>query len=215
VTPDFNIEALAWAKGQGLLPVIIQHAESGVVLMTGYVDREALREMLGRGEVVLYSRTRQRLWVKGETSGHRISVERIVADCDQDALLVLGRPSGPACHTGAASCFKDAGPAAAGLAFLAQLERIVAERSTRPREGSYTAGLLAQGTRRIAQKVGEEALEVALAASGTREELVAESADLLFHLMVLLRYRDIELKDVAQMLEVRHCERARDADQMR
>jgi phosphoribosyl-ATP pyrophosphohydrolase/phosphoribosyl-AMP cyclohydrolase len=198
---------LAWDKGQGLLPAIVQHADSGTVLMTGCVNREALALMLERREVVLYSRSRGRLWLKGETSGHRIAVERVVHDCDQDALLVLGRPNGPVCHTGAAACFPDAEPAAASLAFLTELERIVAARLVAPRSGSYTAALMAGGVRRIGQKVGEEAIEVALAAGGAREELVSEAADLLFHLMVLLKARGLELSDVARALRVRHEER--------
>ena len=198
---------LAWDKGQGLLPAIVQHADSGTVLMTGYVNREALALMLERREVVLYSRSRGRLWLKGETSGHRIAVERVVHDCDQDALLVLGRPDGPVCHTGAAACFPDAQPAVASLAFLTELERIVAARLVAPRSGSYTAALMAGGVRRIAQKVGEEAIEVALAANGTPEELVSEAADLLFHLIVLLKARDLELSHVARALRVRHEER--------
>ena len=200
----WTADELAWEKGRGLLPAIVQHADSGTVLMTGYVNREALALMLERREVVLYSRSRGRLWVKGETSGHRIAVERIVSDCDQDALLVLGRPAGVVCHTGAATCFADAEPAAARLAFLTQLESLVAERLVEPRPGSYTSALAAEGTRRIAQKVGEEALEVALAASASKEELVSETADLLFHLLVLLKARGLELSDIARALRVRH-----------
>ena len=201
--PDRDIEQLAWDKGQGLLPALIQHADSGIVLMTGYVNREALALMLERREVVLFSRTRQRLWIKGETSGNRIAVERVVPDCDRDALLVLGRPAGPVCHTGAASCFPEAEPAVGKLAFLTELENIVTERLIDARPESYTAGLAAQGLRRIAQKVGEEAVEVALAASATKEELVSETADLLFHVMLLLRARGLELADVARALRAR------------
>ena len=203
----WSADDLAWAKGQGLLPAIIQHADSGTVLMTGYVNREALALMLERREVVLYSRSRGRLWVKGETSGQRIAVERIVPDCDRDALLVLGRPVGPVCHTGAAGCFAEAEPAAAKLAFLAELESIVAKRLLEPRPGSYTAALAAEGTRRIAQKVGEEAVEVALAASESQEELLSETADLLYHLMVLLKARGLALADIARALHSRHEER--------
>jgi phosphoribosyl-ATP pyrophosphohydrolase/phosphoribosyl-AMP cyclohydrolase len=165
--------------------------------------------MLERREVVLYSRSRGRLWLKGETSGHRIAVERVVHDCDQDALLVLGRPNGPVCHTGAAACFPDAEPAAASLAFLTELEAIVAARLAAPPAGSYIAALAGEGTRRMAQKVGEEAVEVALAADGTREELVSETADLLFHLMVLLKARGLALADIARVLRARHEEASR------
>jgi phosphoribosyl-AMP cyclohydrolase / phosphoribosyl-ATP pyrophosphohydrolase len=198
------IEELDWAKGGGLLPVIIQDAASGVVLMTGYVNKDALTLMWDRREVVLWSRTRQCLWVKGETSGNRIAVERIIFDCDRDALLVLGRPSGPSCHTGSASCFPEAAPDASSLTFLTSLEQIITERLARPQTGSYTARLAAGGLRRMAQKVGEEGLEVALAATGPKSELVAESADLVFHLMVLLNSRDIRLADVTTLLAARH-----------
>ena len=197
------IEDLDWAKGDGLLPAIIQDAGSGVVLMTGYVNREALVAMEEQRQVVLWSRTRQRLWLKGETSGNRIAVERIVADCDRDAILVLGRASGPTCHTGQQSCFPEATPEVAALSFLATLDKIIAARLESPLPGSYTAALVASGVRRLAQKVGEEGLEVALAAGAAEEELVAESADLLFHLMVLLRTRNLGLREVTRILESR------------
>ena len=206
MTPD-EIDSLDWKKGDGLLPAIVQDAGSGTVLMTGFVSAEALRLMLERREVVLFSRTRQRLWVKGETSGHRISVERIVPDCDRDALLVLGRPSGPACHTGEQTCFEDSEPQAASLAFLATLEQIITERLVAPRAGSYTAKLAASGLRRIAQKVAEEGLEVALASNCPEAELISEAADLLFHLIVLLRTRHLGLAQVVNALDSRHAER--------
>ncbi len=201
---SLDIEGLNWEKGSGLLPVIIQHADQGTVLMTGFVNQEALALMLEQGEVALYSRTRRRLWVKGETSGQRIAVQEIVPDCDRDALLVLGLPIGAVCHTGARTCFADVEPRAASLSFLVDLERIVAERVGEPREGSYTASLVAQGPRRIAQKVGEEALEVVLAATGTQEEILGEAADLLFHLIVLLETRRVGLADVVRVLQTRH-----------
>jgi phosphoribosyl-ATP pyrophosphohydrolase/phosphoribosyl-AMP cyclohydrolase len=203
MTPAY-IDGLDWGKGAGLLPAIIQDAGTGVVLMTGYVNREALVHMEERREVVLWSRTRQCLWLKGETSGNRIAVERIIADCDRDALLVLGRPSGPACHTGQGSCFAGAVPETASLSFLAALEQIIAGRLQSPRPDSYTAKLVASGVRRLAQKVGEEGLEVALAAGASQEELVSESADLLFHLMVLLSTRSIGLREVVSTLQSRH-----------
>lgn len=203
MNPD-DVDGLDWDKGQGLLPAIIQHAGTGTVLMTGYVNREALRLMLQRREVVLYSRTRARLWVKGETSGHRICVERVVTDCDRDALLVLGRPAGPVCHTGADTCFSGTQPDAARLAFLADLERTVAQRLCCPTAQSYTAALVAQGVRRVAQKVGEEAVEVVLAAGASEAELTAEAADLIFHLIVLLKARNLSLRDVVSVLDSRH-----------
>jgi phosphoribosyl-ATP pyrophosphohydrolase/phosphoribosyl-AMP cyclohydrolase len=206
VTPE-DIDDLDWNKGGGLLPAIVQDAGNGTVLMTGYVNREAMQLMLERREVTLYSRTRQRLWVKGETSGNRIVVERLVADCDRDALLVLGHPSGPVCHTGAQTCFLETAPDASSLAFLATLEQVVAERLANPRAGSYTAKLVAGGVRRIAQKVAEEGLEVALAASASETELISETADLLFHLIVLLKTRGLSLARAASVLASRHTER--------
>jgi phosphoribosyl-ATP pyrophosphohydrolase/phosphoribosyl-AMP cyclohydrolase len=206
VTAD-DIENLAWEKGQGLLPAIIQDVGTGAVLMTGYVNREALELMFERREVVLYSRSRQRLWVKGETSGNKITVERVVVDCDHDALLVLGRPTGPVCHTGASTCFEGAASNAAEIAFLRSLERIVADRMAAPRPGSYTASLATAGLRRIAQKVAEEGLEVALAANASEAELRSEAADLLFHLVVLLKTRGLGLAEVTSVLESRHAER--------
>ncbi len=195
-----DIPGLDWDKGGGLLPVIVQDALSGQVLMTGFVNRAALEAMFTDGEVTLFSRTRQRLWRKGETSGNRIAVESIASDCDRDALLVLGRPSGPACHTGAPSCFDAALPQAAGIAFLAELERTITQRIATPVPGSYTAALVADGPRRMAQKVGEEAVEVVIASSSSDAELLSESADLLFHLMVLLRSRGLGLAQLAREL---------------
>ena len=206
MTPE-DIGGLDWSKGGGLLPAIVQDAGSGTVLMTGCVNPEALRVMLERREVVLYSRTRRRLWVKGETSGHRIRVDRIVSDCDRDALLVLGRPSGPVCHTGERTCFADSEPEASPLAFLATLEQVVTARLVTPRAGSYTAVLIASGLRRIGQKVAEEGLEVALAASAPEAELISEAADLLFHLIVLFRTRRLSLAQVVRALASRHAER--------
>jgi phosphoribosyl-ATP pyrophosphohydrolase/phosphoribosyl-AMP cyclohydrolase len=206
VTPE-EIDNLDWNKGGGLLPAIVQDAGTGTILMTGYVNREAVQLMLERREVTLYSRTRRRLWVKGETSGNRVAVERLVADCDRDALLVLGRPGGPVCHTGAQTCFVEAAPDASSLAFLATLEQIVAERLATPPAGSYTVKLVAGGMRRMAQKVAEEGLEVALAASASETELISETADLLFHLIVLLKTRGLGLAKVASVLASRHAER--------
>ena len=201
------IEGLDWAKGNGLLPAIIQDAVTGIVLMTGYVNREALIAMLRQREVVLYSRTRQRLWLKGETSGNRIAVERIQPDCDRDAILVIGRSSGPACHTGARSCFDGEPHEAAEIAFLRTLERVVASRLAEPRADSYTSSLSSAGIRRMAQKVAEEGLEVALAANASDGELIGEAADLLFHVVVLLKTRNLGLAQVARELEIRHAER--------
>ena len=201
-----DLGRLDFAKGDGLLPAIVQHAVSGAVLMLGYMNREALSETLTRRRVVFFSRSKQRLWEKGETSGHRLELAQIRADCDRDTLLVTAWPRGPACHLGTATCFGDeALTAAERLAFLAALEAIIAQRIAERPEGSYTARLFAEGPKRLAQKVGEEGLEVALAAAAeTDDKLIAESADLLFHLLVLLKSRGLPLERVVAELQSRH-----------
>ena len=217
VTPD-NITALDFAKGDGLMVAVAQHMLSGEILMIAWMNREALQQSLAVGEAVFFSRSRQKLWRKGETSGHILKIKDIIADCDRDALLLRVLPTGPACHTGARSCFLagDASPAVAlavAPSFLHQLQNVIDTRlseaqcadPTTAESTSYTAKLAASGLRRIAQKVGEEGLEAALAgAAGDRDELRNESADLLFHLLVLLRHQGLALDDVLQTLAARH-----------
>ncbi len=198
---------LAWDKGRGLLPVTVQHAGTLRVLMCAYTNREALARTLASGELTLWSRSRQRLWVKGETSGNRIRIERVVADCDADAILVQGWPHGPVCHTGAADCFGAAAELPAP-SFLTELEGIIDRRLGADPAESYTARLAAGGLARLAQKVGEEGLEVALAAQSDPSRLTAEAADLLFHLLLLLRRRGLGLRDVERELRARHEARA-------
>ena len=202
-------DTLDWAKGNGLLPAVIQHAVAGTVLMLGFMNREALELTLRDRRVSFYSRTRARLWTKGSTSGNYIDVDSVTTDCDRDSLLVLGRPHGPVCHTGAAACFADQPRTVASqLAFLSQLEAVIGSRIAKQPDGSYTAALHARGPSRMAQKVGEEALEVALAAvEGDDAALLAESADLLLHLLLLLKSRDRSLIDVVHELELRHAAR--------
>jgi phosphoribosyl-AMP cyclohydrolase / phosphoribosyl-ATP pyrophosphohydrolase len=204
-TPD-DIERIDWSKNDGLVPAIVQHAGSGQVLMLGYMDRAALAATLARGRVVFFSRSKQRLWEKGETSGNFLQLIDIRRDCDADTLLVIATPAGPVCHTGSASCFGDEPlTAAAPLSFLLQLEQLIAERIATAPEGSYTARLYAQGVRRVAQKVGEEGLEVALAGAGESDQaLLGECADLLYHLLVLLRSRSLPLAAVIEELRRRH-----------
>lgn len=208
--PGVDAGRIDWDKDGGLVPAIIQDVDSGAVLMLGYMNREALTATLARGRVVFYSRTRQRLWEKGETSGNHLSVAEIRLDCDADTLLVLARPAGPTCHTGDRTCFgTEPLTRAEPLTFLAQLEDVIAERINEAPEGSYTARLYARGVRRVAQKVGEEGLEVALAGAGEADpQLIAESADLLFHLLLLLRSRAIPLAAVVDELRQRHAARA-------
>lgn len=200
-----NDERLDFDKGDGLLTAVVQHADDGRVLMVGSMNREALALTRERHRVVFFSRSRQRLWEKGETSGNTLDLVDIHADCDADALLVRARPRGPVCHTGAPTCFGESAPVADSLSFLHELESIVEARQKGGYEASYTAKLLAGDVRRIAQKVGEEGVEVALAAVVQDDaSLIGEAADLLFHLTVLLRKRSLSLGDVARELHRRH-----------
>lgn len=177
-----DVSCLDWAKGDGLLPVVVQDADTLRVLMLGYMNAEALEATRTSGKVTFFSRSKRRLWTKGETSGHFLQVVAVRMDCDRDTLLVTAHPQGPTCHTGAVSCFPDA-PGD----FLGALDALVAERErTRPFD-SYTTRLFEQGVRRIAQKVGEEGVETALAAVAQPDaDLLGEAADLLYHLTVLM-----------------------------
>ena len=203
VAIDFDPERLAWDKGGGLLPAVVQHALDGRVLMLGYMNRAALAQTLAGGKITFYSRSRQRLWTKGETSGHVLNLVSMHADCDADSLLLLADPVGPTCHRGTDSCFGDA--AAPVLAFLGRLDALVAARERERPAGSYTTRLFEGGVRRIAQKVGEEGVEAALAAVVQDDDaLLGEAADLLYHLIVLLRARGLGLGAVAETLATRH-----------
>jgi phosphoribosyl-ATP pyrophosphohydrolase/phosphoribosyl-AMP cyclohydrolase len=201
-----DVETLDFAKGAGLLPALVQDAHTGAVLMLGYMNAEALRATLERRRVVFFSRSKGRLWEKGETSGNALELVAVRADCDRDCVLVSARALGPVCHLGTRSCFGDAAVSAAqGLAFLASLESVIETRSTERPDGSYTAALFAQGATRIAQKVGEEGLELALAAvTESNDKVVAEAADLIFHTLVLLQSRGVTLASVVAELAVRH-----------
>jgi phosphoribosyl-ATP pyrophosphohydrolase/phosphoribosyl-AMP cyclohydrolase len=203
---SFDVSKVDFAKADGLVPAIVQDADSGAVLMLAYMNREALDETLKRRRAVFYSRSKQRLWEKGETTGHTLDVVDVALDCDADTLLVTARPRGPACHNGTLTCFGDESRAAAtSIAFLAKLEGVIAQRATEKPDASYTAKLLARGINKVAQKVGEEGVETALAGvSEPDDKLVDESADLLFHLLVLLRARGLTLGQVANRLESRH-----------
>ncbi|MBS0611829.1 MAG: bifunctional phosphoribosyl-AMP cyclohydrolase/phosphoribosyl-ATP diphosphatase HisIE [Proteobacteria bacterium] len=206
-----NAPAIDWDRLGGLIPAIVQDASSGAVLMLGWMNREACERTCSTGRVAFFSRSRQRLWVKGETSGHFLELRSLALDCDADALLVLAVPHGPTCHRGTATCWGEAAPKAAAqdLYFLSQLEGVIEARIAERPEGSYTTRLLQQGTRRIAQKVGEEGLEVALAAVAQGEAAtVSEAADLLFHLILLLKVKDLTLAQVVAELRQRHAQRA-------
>jgi phosphoribosyl-ATP pyrophosphohydrolase/phosphoribosyl-AMP cyclohydrolase len=204
-----DVATLDWQKGAGLLPAVVQDSHSGSVLMLGFMNADALRRTLAEGRVTFFSRSRGRLWTKGESSGHFILVDRVSADCDRDTVLIQGRATGPVCHTGTASCFPEqAPPGPAELGFLQRLEQIIDSRIAGTPGGSYTARLVGQGPNRVAQKVGEEGLEVALAAvAGDTPALIGESADLLFHLLLLLRSRGQSLAAVVRELEARHAVR--------
>jgi len=201
-----DVSRVDFAKGDGLVPAVVQDVDSGAVLMLAYMNREALEQTMARKRAVFFSRSKQRLWEKGETTGHTLEVVDLALDCDNDTLLVTARPRGPACHNGTLTCFGDESRSAAGgLAFLAKLEGVIEKRASEKPENSYTARLLEKGIARVAQKVGEEGVELALAGVGdTNDKVVEESADLLFHLLVLLRARGVPLRDVVQTLESRH-----------
>lgn len=200
-----EIDTLAWEKGGGLPPAVVQDAKSGSVLMLGYMNRESLRSTLTDGRVTFFSRSKNRLWTKGETTGHFLDVVSVQADCDRDALLITADPKGPTCHTGARSCFGEVLTDAQEVAFLTRLEGVIAQRIRDRPEGSYTARLWSEGPTRIAQKVGEEGVEVALAAvTQPDDRLIGESADLLFHLALLLKSRNLSLSDAVRELEQRH-----------
>ena len=195
-----GIESLAWDKQGGLLPAVVQNADTLKVLMVGYMDRTALGATLDSGHVTFFSRSRQRLWTKGESSGHLLDLVAIEADCDRDTLLVQARPHGPTCHLGRGSCF-----AAAPGNFLAELDALVATRERERPAGSYTSRLFDDGVRAIAQKVGEEGVETALAAVVQDDAaLCGEAADLLFHLQVLLCSRGLSLEHAVDVLRQRH-----------
>jgi phosphoribosyl-ATP pyrophosphohydrolase/phosphoribosyl-AMP cyclohydrolase len=198
-----DIEALAWEKMDGLLPAAVQDRRNGRLLMLGYMNREALAATLETGLATFYSRSKQRLWTKGETSGNRLRVTAVHEDCDADALLVLADPEGPTCHLGSESCFGDGSPEGPG--WLATLSRIVAARNSAGEDSSYTVRLLAEGPARIAQKIGEEGVEVALAAvTRDAEGCAEETADLLYHLAVLMEARGFGWEDVVAVLRRRH-----------
>jgi phosphoribosyl-ATP pyrophosphohydrolase/phosphoribosyl-AMP cyclohydrolase len=198
-----NSHSLAWQKMDNLIPCIVQNASSGKVLMQGYMNQEALTTTLDSQKVTFFSRSKQRLWMKGESSGNTLDLVDISADCDLDSLLVLVNPNGPTCHLGTESCWANS--QSSEMTFVAELEAILASRKNADPDSSYTASLYAKGIKRIAQKVGEEGVETALAATAQDlDELKNESADLLYHLIVLLQASELALSDVVEVLRQRH-----------
>ncbi len=192
-----------WKKNAGLVPVIVQDAATLQVLMLGYMNAAALKKTLATKRVTFFSRSKQRLWTKGESSKNFLHLVSLKTDCDNDTLLVTARPDGPTCHRGTPSCFGASG--AAGVGFLAQLDQVVAARIKSGDKSSYTVRLAQEGVARVAQKVGEEGVETALAAlSASDKEFSGEAADLLYHLIVLLRVKKLSLADAVAVLEKRH-----------
>ncbi len=198
-----KLPKIDWKKNAGLVPVIVQDAATLQVLMLGYMDAAALKQTLRTKKVTFFSRSKQRLWVKGESSKNFLHLVDIKVDCDNDTLLVAARPDGPTCHRGTVSCFGDDG--ASGVGFLAQLERTIGDRIKSGDPKSYTVRLAKEGVARVAQKVGEEGVETALAALSAKNPAFAgEAADLLYHLIVLLRVKKLSLADAIAVLEKRH-----------
>ncbi len=203
-----DVGTLDWDKMQGLLPAVVQDRATLQLLMLAYVSQDALQETIRTRRAIFYSRSRQELWRKGETSGAWLENAEVFSDCDNDALLILADPAGPVCHLGSTSCFTT--QTAPGLGWLAELERIIEQRIADGDGDSYTKKLSQGGIKRVAQKVGEEGVETALAATGGEaDDLVEESADLMFHLLVLLRMKNLSLADVAERLRQRHAESRR------
>ena len=198
---------LDFDKTGGLVPAVIQDDVTAQVLMLGYMNQEALDKTRMEGVVTFFSRSKNRLWTKGETSGNTLEVVSITRDCDNDTLLIKVKPNGPTCHTGTTSCFgeDDASNRAAAIRFIANLEEVIQQRKANPTEGSYTNFLFEKGVNKIAQKVGEEAVETVIdAVAGKLDTMKGEAADLLYHLLVLLAATGMELKDVVAVLEERH-----------
>ena len=190
-------------KLNGIIPAIIQDSRTNRVLMLGFMNPEALNKTKAEGKVTFFSRTKNRLWTKGEESGNFLHVEEILEDCDTDTLLIKVRPVGPVCHTGSDTCFDEQNRG--GLAFIAQLQELIHQRKKEMPEKSYTTSLFEAGINKMAQKVGEEAVELVIEAKDTNDDLfLGEAADLVYHLLVLLSARGYGIEDVAGLLEQRH-----------
>jgi phosphoribosyl-AMP cyclohydrolase / phosphoribosyl-ATP pyrophosphohydrolase len=194
---------LNFAKLNGLIPAIIQDDSSDKVLMVGFMNKAAFKKTVDSGLVTFYSRTRNRLWTKGEESGNFLHVKEIIPDCDQDSLLIKAHPDGPVCHTGGDTCFNE--PNSWNVSFLSALQDLIHQRKTDLPEDSYTTKLFKGGINKIAQKVGEEAVELIIEAKDENDELLLnEAADLIYHLLVLLSARNKDIRDVVAVLEERH-----------
>ncbi len=197
-----DLDRLDFEKGNGLLPAIVQEQSTGTVLMLGYMNREALEKTLETEKVTFFSRSKERLWTKGETSGNYLHLKDIKADCDNDTLLVTAQADGPTCHKGTKTCWGDE---TLPLAFLGELGALIKQRHEDMPDGSYTTSLFNSGKERISQKVGEEGVEVALAhMSGDKDKILNEGADLIYHTLVLLENAGLDLEQVCVVLQERH-----------
>lgn len=203
---SFDLNLIDWKKVNNLIPAIIQDDKTHAVLMLGYMNQEALHQTLNNQKVTFYSRTKQRLWEKGETTGHFLKLIDIFLDCDQDTLLIKAEPQGPTCHLGDATCFKTKDSiSATDYAFIDDLQALLQSRKQDTTSQSYTSELFKKGIPPIAQKVGEEAVEVVIAAlSSNQQDFLEETADLLFHLLMLLTAKSCHLKEVVAILQQRH-----------
>lgn len=196
-----TLPTLDFSKLDGLVPCVIQDAHTNVVLMVGFMNQEALQKTIEEKKVTFYSRTKQRLWTKGETSGNFLHVVDIKVDCDKDSILIKARPAGPVCHTGADTCFEESNQAWT----LNALQELIITRKRNPQPGSYTNSLFEKGINKIAQKVGEEAVELVIEAKDDNRELfLGEAADLMYHYLVLLAAKGYRLEDVLDVLQQRH-----------
>ncbi len=190
-------------KLNGLIPAIIQDVQTNKVLMLGFMNPDALEKTRNEGKVTFYSRTKERLWTKGEESGNFLHVVEILEDCDNDTVLIKARPEGPVCHTGSDTCFEEEN--VNGVAFISSLQKLIHQRKAEMPEGSYTTSLFAKGINKVAQKVGEEAVELVIEAKDDNDDLfLNEAADLVYHLLVLLTAKGFGIDDVAAILEQRH-----------
>lgn len=198
---NIDIQSLDWDKTAGLLPVIIQDYKTLEVLMLGYMNAEALEKTQTEGKVTFFSRAKNRLWTKGETSNNFLYVKELYVDCDNDTILIKADAVGPTCHTGSRSCFKTD----FNQNFIFELENIITDRYENPVEGSYINKMRSKGLNKIAQKVGEEGVETVIAAlAESEEELIGEASDLVFHLLFLLKEKGLSIQDIAKNLEKRH-----------
>ena len=199
---NLDIKKIDFDKTQGLVPAIIQDSATNKVLMLGYMNANKKKKTMNEKVVTFFSRSKNRLWTKGETSGNFLHVVEMISDCDHDTILIKARPDGPTCHTGADTCFDETNQADS---FLRKLEGVIQDRKAHPKEGSYTTSLFTKGINKVAQKVGEEAVELVIEAKDDDEALfLGEAADLLYHYLILLTAKGYQLQDVIDVLEKRH-----------